>query len=105
MRTFIMAALSVALSSPVVRGEDWPQWLGPQRDGVWRESHLVQQFPQDGPKVRWRVPVKGGYGGPAVADGKVIVMDWSAKADAARPRNAFDRTARAGTERVRARPR
>lgn len=54
---------------------DWPQWLGPQRDSVWRETGIIKAFPQDGPKVVWRTPVGGGYTGPAVANGKVYLMD------------------------------
>jgi outer membrane protein assembly factor BamB len=54
---------------------DWPGWLGPQRDGVWRETGIVEKFPSGGPKVLWRAPVADGYSGPAVADGRVYVMD------------------------------
>ncbi|NQT18702.1 MAG: PQQ-binding-like beta-propeller repeat protein [Planctomycetes bacterium] len=56
--------------------DDWPQWLGPERDSVWRESGILTAFPEGGPKVAWRAPVGHGYGGPAVADGKVYVMDY-----------------------------
>jgi outer membrane protein assembly factor BamB len=55
--------------------DDWPQWLGPKRDGVWRETGIVDKFPEGGPPVVWKVPVGGGYCGPAVADGRVFVMD------------------------------
>jgi outer membrane protein assembly factor BamB len=55
--------------------DDWPQWLGPRRDGVWRESGIVDRFPEGGPPVRWRVPVGGGFSGPAVAGGRVYLMD------------------------------
>src|SRR5438046_414638 len=55
--------------------DDWPQWLGPQRDGVWRETGLVDKFPPGGPRVVWRTPIGAGYTGPAVADGRVYVMD------------------------------
>ena len=54
---------------------DWPQWLGPQRDGVWREDGILEKYPPGGPKLRWRLPLGGGYAGPAVADGKVYVTD------------------------------
>lgn len=54
---------------------DWPQWLGPQRDGVWRETGIVEKFPAGGPPVRWRTPIGAGYSGPAVAGGRVYVMD------------------------------
>jgi outer membrane protein assembly factor BamB len=50
--------------------------MGPERDNVWRESGLVDEFPEGGPQVVWRVPVAGGYAGPAVADGRVFVTDY-----------------------------
>ncbi len=55
--------------------DDWPQWLGPKRDSVWRESGIIDRFPDDGPKVRWRRGIGSGYAGPAVADGRVYVYD------------------------------
>lgn len=56
--------------------DDWPQWMGPNRDGVWRETGIVDSFPADGPTVRWRAPVALGFAGPAVLDGKVVVADY-----------------------------
>lgn len=56
--------------------DDWPQWLGPRRDSVWREVGIVEEFPEAGLPVKWRVPVSLGYAGPAVAGGKVFVMDY-----------------------------
>src|SRR5687767_12012971 len=53
----------------------WPQWMGPLRDGVWRESGIVRKFPAGGPKVVWRTELDGGYSGPAVANGRVYIMD------------------------------
>src|SRR5690242_16461874 len=58
-------------------GDDWPQWMGPQRDGVWREDGIVDKFPASGLKVLWRAPIHSGYAGPAVADGKVFVADFT----------------------------
>jgi outer membrane protein assembly factor BamB len=55
---------------------DWPQWLGPNRDGVWTEAGTIDAFPAGGPKVKWRAPVAGGYAGPAVAGGKVFIADY-----------------------------
>jgi outer membrane protein assembly factor BamB len=67
---------AVALTAAVARADDWPQWLGPQRDGVWRENGLLAKFPEKGPKVLWRAKVAAGYSGPAVAKGKVYVTDF-----------------------------
>lgn len=52
--------------------------MGPQRDGVWREAGLLETFPATGPKVVWRKDINGGYSGPAVANGRVYVLDRKA---------------------------
>jgi outer membrane protein assembly factor BamB len=56
--------------------DDWPQWLGPGQASTWQEDGIVKEFPSDGLPIRWRVPVELGYAGPAVADGRVYVMDY-----------------------------
>jgi outer membrane protein assembly factor BamB len=56
-------------------GDDWPQWRGPNRDGVWREAGLVDKFADTQLKVRWRQPIGSGYSGPTVAGGRVYVTD------------------------------
>ncbi|MCO6457090.1 MAG: PQQ-like beta-propeller repeat protein [Pirellulaceae bacterium] len=55
---------------------DWPQWMGPGRDGVWSETGIVDQFPEGGLTYLWRRPIHGGFAGPAVAGGKVYVTDY-----------------------------
>jgi outer membrane protein assembly factor BamB len=62
-------------STPATRADDWPQWLGPNRDGVWRETGIINKFPAGGPKVLWRMPIGAGYSGPAVVGDRVFVMD------------------------------
>jgi outer membrane protein assembly factor BamB len=81
MRNIVFAAALLGLPALAVRGDDWPQWMGPNRDGVWAETGLLDKFPAAGPKVLWRTPIYGGYAGPAVAGGKVYVMDYETKAD------------------------
>jgi outer membrane protein assembly factor BamB len=56
-------------------GQDWPQWRGARRDGVWRESGLLDRFPAPRLVPRWTAPLGGGYTGPTVAAGRVYVMD------------------------------
>jgi outer membrane protein assembly factor BamB len=81
--------------------DDWPQWLGPKRDGVWRETGILAKFPKGGPKVRWRTPIGEGYSGPAVANGKVYITDRILAKDAKNPDNAFERKTRVqGVERT-----
>ena len=59
----------------VANGEDWPQWRGVNRDGVWRETGLVERFAGPQLPIRWRQPVGSGYSGPTVAAGRVFVTD------------------------------
>jgi outer membrane protein assembly factor BamB len=72
-RWMLAAVVLLVLSS--ARADDWPQWLGPQRDGGWRETGLVDKFPAGGPTVLWRVPVENGFSGPAVVGGRVYLTD------------------------------
>jgi len=93
-------ALALCLATTVARADDWPQWLGAQRDSVWRETGIVEKFPAEGPKIRWRTPIGGGYSGPAVAEGRVYLLDRQLAKDAKNPANAFSRGEIPGTERV-----
>ena len=70
------AVAFAAAAAANVRADEWPQWMGPKRDGVWREAGVVDAIPPGGLPVRWRVAVKGGYSGPAVADGRVYLTDY-----------------------------
>ncbi len=67
------------LSCAVAAAEDWPQWRGPQRDGVWNETGVVETFASKSLSPKWRVPLGPGYTGPTVADGRVLVMDRQTK--------------------------
>lgn len=59
---------------PVLMGADWPQYLGPNRDGVSLETGLVNIWSKNGPPVLWTMPVGDGYSGPVIADNKLIVF-------------------------------
>jgi outer membrane protein assembly factor BamB len=80
--------------------DDWPQWLGPQRDAVWRESGIIEKFPTNGPPVRWRASIAGGYAGPVVANGRVYVADRRLAQGTSNPADPFDRGVIRGGERV-----
>ncbi len=70
-----LAILLMFWSAATVRAADWPQWQGPQRDGVWRETAIIEKFPANGPPERWHTSIGAGYSGPAVAKGRVYVTD------------------------------
>lgn len=56
--------------------DNWPQWLGPDRASVWHEAGVVDTIPDDGLPVLWRIPVEGGYSGPAVVGSRVYLTDY-----------------------------
>jgi outer membrane protein assembly factor BamB len=97
---FLLAVLALSVPGRSARADDWPQWLGPKRDGVWRETGILDKFPSGGPRVLWRTKIGGGYAGPAVADGRVYVTDRQLEAGARDPEDPFARTASQGKERV-----
>ena len=93
--------LATSSRRSAAQADDWPQWMGPKRDNIWREEGILEKFPEGGPKVLWRAPVAGGYAGPAVVGGKVYVMDKVLAKGAANPDDPFDtKTKVKSTERV-----
>ena len=74
-RIFVGAIVVFAASSGSVVADDWPQWRGPKRDGVWRETGIIERFA--GPELDkvWRAEIGSGYSGPTVANGRVYVTD------------------------------
>ena len=73
--------MTIVAGSSAATADDWPQWLGPKRDSVWRETGILGKFPAGGPRVLWRQAVGGGYAGPAVSDGRVLVTDYLTDGD------------------------
>src|SRR5215472_14928719 len=54
---------------------DWPQWRGPQRDGVSQETGLLKEWPKEGPKLLWQQKDIGfGYSTPAVAGSRLYLL-------------------------------
>ncbi|MBT6919451.1 MAG: PQQ-binding-like beta-propeller repeat protein, partial [Planctomycetaceae bacterium] len=82
-----------------VKAEDWPQWQGPNRDGIWHEEGIIESIPADGPPVLWRVPLAGGYSGPAVVGERLYVADYM-KRDGDLDNNPNNRSLLSGKERV-----
>ena len=74
----VFLPLVVAVSgvfAPSSIAADWPQWRGSNRDGIWSETGVVERFESRELPVKWRVPIRSGYSGPTVAQGRVFVMD------------------------------
>jgi len=56
-------------------GSDWPQWRGPDRNGIWPEKGIIQKFDASRLDIRWRAKIANGYSGPTAAGGRVYVTD------------------------------
>ena len=83
MRKMLTVGCAIALAmaaAAVVSADDWPQWRGPERLAVWQETGIVDQLPEQ-LQVAWRTPLRAGYSGPAVADGRVFITDWAEDPD------------------------
>ncbi|MCI0661321.1 MAG: PQQ-like beta-propeller repeat protein, partial [Acidobacteria bacterium] len=80
-RIFMMIALLApcvfAQSSASMKAgaTDWPQWRGPQRDGISKESGLLKEWPKEGPKLLWvQKDIGDGYSTPAVVGSRIYLM-------------------------------
>ncbi len=78
--------LGLLLAGRCAMATDWPQFRGPHRDGHWDETGIVETFPREGLKIRWRRPVGGGFSSPVVAQGRVFVSDVELKQPSSRER-------------------
>jgi outer membrane protein assembly factor BamB len=75
MRRILTLAVTVSLGAGVLHAADWPQWQGPDRDRVSKETGLLNEWPAGGPKIVWTATGLGaGYGSMAVAGPRVFVQ-------------------------------
>lgn len=74
IQLFVGALVFLGVHATAV-SDDWPQWRGENRDGVWRETGIMDEFPEEGLQPRWKAEIGSGYSGPTVADGRVFVTD------------------------------
>jgi len=70
----LLLFLGLPILTAINRADDWPQWRGPNRDGVWRETGILETFPPGGLKFLWRVPVGPGFSSTVVAEGRVYLI-------------------------------
>ena len=75
----VAGCAAILAAGPALRAEDWPQFRGPARDGISRETGLLRSWPAGGPKVRWTVPVGQGYAGAAIVAGRLYHNDYDEK--------------------------
>src|SRR5262245_43190305 len=73
-RRGVLAAAFLGAAALAARGEDWPQFRGPQRDGASRETGLLRAWPPGGPRLLWTYAGAGvGYSGPAVVGDRLYL--------------------------------
>ncbi|HVX10424.1 MAG TPA: PQQ-binding-like beta-propeller repeat protein [Pirellulales bacterium] len=73
--TVLTLALACSAGAATARAADWPQWRGPNRDGLSSEKGLLQEWPEAGPKLVWQIDDLGdGYSTPAVAKGRLYLI-------------------------------
>src|SRR4051794_2958567 len=79
--TVILSLTAAAAEIQKQAGAEWPQWRGPDRNGIAENSpKLLDKWPADGPALAWKYPIfhstptDGGMGSPVVASGKVFAF-------------------------------
>ena len=70
--------------------DEWHQWRGEDREGIWNETDIIEEFEGAEIPLRWRVPIGSGYSGPSVADGRVYVTDRLTKPEQVERVHCFD---------------
>ncbi len=72
MKTLALIALALLIALPLIAA-DWPQFRGPQRNGISAETPLTD-WPSDGPKVLWKASLGLGFSSFVIADGRLFTM-------------------------------
>src|SRR3954454_8914772 len=71
----LTVSMAVLAEATLAANFDWPQWRGPNRDDVSKETGLLKSWPEGGPKRVWLYEKGGsGYSGPAIAGGKLFTL-------------------------------
>lgn len=73
--SILTTCVTLAAAAAGLRAADWPQWRGPNRDGVSQETGLLKEWPKEGPKLLWQVNDAGaGYSTPAVVGDRLYLL-------------------------------
>jgi outer membrane protein assembly factor BamB len=72
--TGCLLVVLAASSTTLIARQDWPQILGPGRNGIYTGPPIVASFPRSGPPLIWKRDVGAGFAGPAVAAGKLVLF-------------------------------
>src|SRR4030043_1471484 len=74
-RKLYTTLILLIISTIIIQAQDWPQYLGPNRNSTSPQKGILRTWPASGPEVLWTVNVGPGYGGPVTQDGKVYLLD------------------------------
>lgn len=74
-KLFLTIAFLLTISFHYVNAQDWPQFLGPERNSISPQKNLLRSWPEAGPEVLWTANIGIGYGGPIIKDDKVYLLD------------------------------
>src|SRR5262245_16740772 len=66
--------LTAGLFVPTANSSDWPQFLGPTRNGLYLTNDLADSWPKEGPGIVWQKVIGHGFAGPAVVAGKLVLF-------------------------------
>src|SRR5688500_11577263 len=69
-----LALLAAAAAASLSAATDWPQFLGPERNGNYSGPPLAETWGASGPRVVWRKPIGAGFAGPVVVRDRVILF-------------------------------
>ena len=74
-RTFLSSLILASASASFAVATDWPQWRGPNRDGISTEQGLLKEWPKGGPPLAWRINGLGsGMSSVAIAGGRLFTQ-------------------------------
>ncbi len=72
---FLITCLGTVLAVSSSAADDWPQWRGPERTGLSKETGLLKSWPKEGPPLVWKIKDAGtGFSGPAIANGLLFTL-------------------------------
>ena len=74
MRRLLLTGGACLALTAVALAQDWPQFLGPTRTGIYAGVPLNESWGPEGPKVIWRKTIGAGFAGPVVAQGHLLVF-------------------------------
>ncbi|HOW10196.1 MAG TPA: PQQ-like beta-propeller repeat protein [Bacteroidales bacterium] len=72
---FCSTLILLIITTISIQAQDWPQFLGPNRNSTSPQKGILRSWPETGPEILWTANIGPGYGGPVIKDGKVYLLD------------------------------